>query len=88
MEAPYYGIATINIGDRQNNRANLESITNCSYESSKILQAIKKFSITKKFTTANFFGDGRSAVKFLKILKSKKIWKTNNQKQFKDIPSF
>jgi len=88
MEAPYYGIATINIGDRQNNRANLESITNCSYESRKILRAIKKFSVTKKFTTASFFGDGRSAVKLLKILKSKKIWKTNNQKQFKDIPSF
>ncbi|CAO6124236.1 WecB UDP-N-acetylglucosamine 2-epimerase [Candidatus Pelagibacterales bacterium] len=88
MEAPYYGVATINIGDRQNNRANLESITNCSYESSKILRAIKKFSVTKKFTTSSLFGDGRSAAKLLKILKSKKIWKINNQKQFRDITSF
>jgi len=88
MEAPYYGVATINIGDRQNNRANLESITNCSYESSKILRAIKKFSVTKKFITSSFFGDGRSAAKLIKILKSKKIWKINNQKQFRDIASF
>jgi UDP-N-acetylglucosamine 2-epimerase (hydrolysing) len=88
MEAPYYGVPTINIGDRQNNRANLESITNCNYESSNILRAIKKLSVTKKFTKSRFFGDGRSASKILKILKSKKIWKMNNQKQFKDIASF
>jgi len=88
MEAPYYGVPTINIGDRQNNRVNLESITNCNYESSNILRAIKKLSVTKKFTKSRFFGDGRSASKILKILKSKKIWKMNNQKQFKDIASF
>jgi hypothetical protein len=46
------------------------------------------FSVTKKFTTSSFFGDGRSAAKLLKILKSKKIWKINNQKQFRDIASF
>lgn len=88
MEAPYYGVPTINIGNRQNNRANLESITNCNYESSKILRAIKKFSITKKFTKSRFFGEGKSAIKLLRILKSKKIWKINNQKQFRDIGIF
>jgi UDP-N-acetylglucosamine 2-epimerase (hydrolysing) len=88
MEAPYYGVATINIGNRQNNRANMLSIINCNYEISNILRAIKKLSVTKKFTKSRFFGDGRSASKILKILKSKKIWKMNNQKQFKDIASF
>jgi len=85
MEAAYYGVATINIGDRQNNRANLESIIDCSYESSSILRAIKKLSVTKKFAKSRFFGDGRSSSKLLKILKSKKIWKISNQKQFKEI---
>jgi UDP-N-acetylglucosamine 2-epimerase (hydrolysing) len=88
MEAPYYGIPTINIGNRQNNRANLKSIHNCSYESSKILGAIKKFASTKKFNKSRIFGNGRSAVKLIKILKSKKIWKLDNQKHFKDIGSF
>jgi UDP-N-acetylglucosamine 2-epimerase (hydrolysing) len=88
MEAPYYGVPTINIGNRQNNRANLESVVNCNYESSKILRTIKKFSVTKKFTKSSFFGDGRSAERLLKIIKSKEIWKINNQKQFKDIASF
>ena len=88
MEAPYCGVPTINVGNRQNNRANLESITNCNYQSSEILRAIKKFSVTKKFTKSKFFGDGRAAAKLLKIIKSKKIWKINNQKQFKDIASF
>ena len=88
MEAPYYAVPTINIGNRQNNRAILESITNCNYESSEILKAIKKVSLIKKFAKSRFFGNGKSAIKLLKILKSKKIWKINNHKQFRDIPSF
>jgi hypothetical protein len=32
-----------------------------------------------------FFGYGNSQTKILKILTMKKIWKLNNQKQFKEI---
>ena len=34
-EAPFYGIPTINIGDRQLNRANLKSISNIGYNSKR-----------------------------------------------------
>ena len=85
MEAPYYGTSTINIGNRQNNRANIASIINCGYKSSEILKCIKKNIFDKKIKKTFFFGYGNSKIKILKILNSKKIWKLSNQKQFKDL---
>jgi UDP-N-acetylglucosamine 2-epimerase (hydrolysing) len=85
MEAPYYGVPTINIGNRQNNRANIKSIINCDYKCNKILKCIKKIAIDKKIKKNFFFGIGNSKKKILKILNSKKIWKLDNQKQFNDI---
>jgi UDP-N-acetylglucosamine 2-epimerase (hydrolysing) len=85
MEAPYYGIPTINIGSRQRNRANINSIINCSYKSNEILKCIKKNVFNKKIKKTFFFGYGKSKKKILKILKSKKIWQLSNQKQFKDL---
>jgi UDP-N-acetylglucosamine 2-epimerase (hydrolysing) len=85
IEAPYYGICTINIGDRQKNRAKINSIINCSYKCSEIIKCIKKYAPHKKIKKTFFFGYGNSQKKILKILKSKKIWKLSNQKQFKDL---
>ena len=85
MEAPYYGTRTINIGNRQNNRANINSISNCGYKCSEIIKCIKKYAPYKKIKKTFFFGHGNSQKKILKILKSKKIWKLSNQKQFKDL---
>jgi UDP-N-acetylglucosamine 2-epimerase (hydrolysing) len=85
MEAPYYGTCTINIGDRQKNRAKINSIINCSYKCSEIIKCIKKYAPHKKINKTFFFGYGNSQKKILKILKSKKIWKLSNQKQFKDL---
>lgn len=85
MEAPYYGVRTINIGNRQKNRANINSIINCGYKYSEIIKCIKKYVPSKKIKKTFFFGNGNSQKKILNILKSKKIWKLSNQKQFKDI---
>jgi UDP-N-acetylglucosamine 2-epimerase (hydrolysing) len=87
-EAPYYGIPTINIGDRQKNRANLKSIINCNYKSNVILKHVKKLTNKKRFKRSYFFGLGNSQSKILKVLMMKKIWKLNNQKQFKEINLF
>tara|TARA_B110000037_G_scaffold121555_1_gene138924 strand:+ start:1692 stop:2822 length:1131 start_codon:yes stop_codon:yes gene_type:complete len=85
MEAPYFGIPTINIGDRQNNRAKLKSIFNCGYDSSLILKIINKFKNKKLYKAQFYFGSGNSNRKIMNILKSKSIWKIKNQKQFRDI---
>lgn len=83
-EAPYYGLPTINIGSRQNNRALHSHIINVPYEKAKILDAIrsnpKKVEIDK-----SGFGKDDSAKKFLETLRKTMFWNLNHQKQFIDI---
>ena len=80
-EAPYYGIPTINIGTRQDNRSSLNSIINTSYNTKDIENAIacKKIIKTKEEVA---FGIGNSAQAFLETLKLQTFWNTNHQKQF------
>ena len=82
MEAPYYGVPTIDIGTRQKNRAKIQSIfTENNFF--KIAKLIDKFKKNKsKFKALNYFGTGNSQKKFLSILNQKRVWKIKNQKQF------
>ncbi|WP_424494756.1 UDP-N-acetylglucosamine 2-epimerase [Salinimicrobium sp. GXAS 041] len=83
-EAPYYGIPTINIGTRQENRAMHTHIINTSYMQKDILNALKApHPITEKYIPA--FGTGKSDEKFLESLNSSEFWSINHQKQFRDI---
>ena len=86
MEAPYYGVPTLNLGSRQLNRANLKSIYNLDYKYSKIKKKIDFFSKKKKtMNKVYYFGDGKSHLKFRKILNSKNFWKNSKQKTFVDM---
>jgi UDP-N-acetylglucosamine 2-epimerase (hydrolysing) len=87
-EAPYYGIPSINIGTRQNNRAFGPSIIQSSYESEDIACAIKKAENLGVNKVQQEFGDGTSNIKFLEILKDEKTWNISCQKLFNDISLF
>jgi UDP-N-acetylglucosamine 2-epimerase (hydrolysing) len=82
-EAPYYGIPTINIGTRQENRALHSHIINVGYGTDEILNAINS-DLIKTSVDAKSFGSGNSAELFLNSLSSKEFWELNHQKQFKD----
>lgn len=83
-EAPYFGVPTINVGSRQNNRSKGHSILNVDYNSLKIISSINKVKNIKTKPT-KLFGSGDSAVKFFEIMKkNQKIWSSNTQKYFKD----
>lgn len=87
-EAPYYGVPTINIGTRQNNRVKTakESLFNCDPEKEKITALIKRFSDKKvRFKQIKIFGHGNSDKNFLKTMKNHQIWNKKIQKQFQDI---
>ena len=87
-EAPYYGIKTIDVGTRQNNRSSAETIINCGDTKNEIIDAIRSVSKnTKSNVSKNYseFGSGQSDKKFIEILDSKTIWETPCQKQFQDI---
>ncbi|MFI2743776.1 UDP-N-acetylglucosamine 2-epimerase [Zhouia sp. PK063] len=81
-EAPYYGIPTINVGSRQENRVASQEICNVSYDYNAILHAITH--IAKKVSTVDF-GKGDSAQQFYKVLQSEHIFNINHQKQFRDL---
>ncbi len=86
MEAPYYGTPTINLGNRQLNRAKLASIIDIKFKEKLILMNIKKYSKKNhKFRKNSFFGDGNSSKKIIKLLNKKSIWTTNIKKQFNEI---
>ena len=86
MEAPYYGVPTINLGNRQLNRVKLKSIINLGFNKKNISKLIKYFSKNnKKFKKTTFFGEGHSAKKFINIIKKKNFWNIKNQKQFNEI---
>lgn len=79
-EAPYFSTPTINVGERQSNRANMKSISNVNFNKRQIIKKIKKIRSIRK---RNFyFGRGNSADNIYKIVKSKKFWKTSMQKRF------
>jgi len=83
-EAPYYGIPTINIGTRQNNRAFSNSIINTDYDEKAILKGIEQIKNVAPQKVSEF-GTGNSAEEFLKALELESFWNTNHQKQFKEL---
>ncbi len=83
-EAPIYGVPTINIGTRQNNRFSYESIYNVEFNKNKILDAIQVFEKHTRFIPCTYYGDGKSSEKFIDALNDK-VWNISSQKTFKDI---
>lgn len=82
-EAPHFGIPTINIGTRQNNRVNCESVVNIDIEQSLICDAINNIQ-NISCSPLSLFGDGNSDKLFYSILRSPDFWVTDKQKYFID----
>jgi UDP-N-acetylglucosamine 2-epimerase (hydrolysing) len=83
-EAPYYGIPTINVGSRQQNRSVHSDIIHCSYQTNSIGSAITAAKQKRVSSPSSSFGGGNSASLFLDALKNKNLWQLSNQKQFRD----
>jgi UDP-N-acetylglucosamine 2-epimerase (hydrolysing) len=89
-EAHFYRVPTVDIGTRQNNRAKLDSIFNCSYEVDDILEATEKALLykfkAKDMNNTDFhFGEGKSDKLFLELLYSTEFWQISHQKQFQEV---
>lgn len=83
-EAPIYGIPTINIGNRQDNRYNSESIRNVNEKTEAIINIINKVRGVH-FPADNYFGSGDSAELFIKEISKTSLWEIPKQKQFCDV---
>ena len=84
MEAPYYGVTTINIGTRQTNRLKTKLIKNISFNEKEIIKTINQVK-NRKIIKRKFFGRGNSAKKIETLLLSNKIWNISKQKNFIDL---
>lgn len=85
-ETCVYGIPAIDIGSRQNGRYNLNIIKNIQKikeNKDEILLAINNSANYR--IKQQYFGDGTSKEKFIKVLESKRIWENPLQKKFIDI---
>lgn len=83
-EAEVYGIPSIDIGNRQNNRSPNKDIIKVFHEKNKIIPAIR-IAANKKLSPKSYFGKGNSSIKFLRILSKLNIKKIQLQKEFYDI---
>lgn len=90
VEAPSFGIPTINIGDRQRGRIQGDSIINCKPECKDIKNAID-LALTSEFTekaklTVNPYGDGNVSSKIVDEIKKFLLNGTINlKKKFYDL---
>lgn len=73
VEAPSFGIPTVNIGDRQRGRIQGDSVINCKPECDDITNAIR-LALTDEFAakakvTVNPYGDGNVSAKIIDVIK-------------------
>jgi GDP/UDP-N,N'-diacetylbacillosamine 2-epimerase (hydrolysing) len=90
MEAPSFGIVTINIGDRQKGRIEAKSVIGCQPNKNDIKRSLKKIYIKNfqkklKFIV-NPYDNGLTSIKIVKVLKNIKI-ENITKKNFYDILS-
>ena len=72
---------TENLGERQKNRVDNNSIINLGFDEKIVLNVIsklKKIKNKKKF----IFGQGGTAKKFIQVINRKNFWLTSRQKHF------
>lgn len=86
-EAPYYGVPSINIGTRQNNRALNPEIINCGYEREEIETSILSAMDIKRYPPKILFGTGESNKLFLETIMVPTFWEVDKQKTFMEINS-
>lgn len=85
-EAPVYGVPTINVGTRQQDRYQYQSILNAENTKKSILEAISRIGALPPMEPSKYFGTGNSAEHFMTGLTCEDLWQTPKQKKFFDVP--
>ncbi len=81
-EAPFFGVASVNIGTRQNARAQSQSISNFTSGTADELLQIISDQWGKRFAPSEEFGSGNAVEAFLKVLDDDAFWSASLQKVF------
>lgn len=91
IEAPSFGIPTVNIGDRQKGRVQADSVINTEESTEGIIKgiqlALSKDGKRRAQKAVNPYGDGKTSEKIAKILQSELCQKQIElKKKFYDLP--
>jgi UDP-N-acetylglucosamine 2-epimerase (hydrolysing) len=84
-EAPHYGVPTINLGSRQNNRSLNDEIINIDFNKDTISNAINEVVKIGHYEPKHLFGKGKSDELLLEILRTDNFWNISKQKLFNDL---
>jgi len=82
-EAPVYGVPTVNIGSRQTDRYNGQSVLNVREDYAVIRRALAE--LPPPYPPSLHFGNGESAIRFVEVLGGPAIWSLPIQKRFRDV---
>ena len=81
-ESPFWGVPSVNVGNRQYSRANSPSIKHCAFNRECIIHGIQTSLKKKRFKATQEFGAGDTSKKVIKILKQHHFWEMPLQKHF------
>jgi UDP-N-acetylglucosamine 2-epimerase (hydrolysing) len=83
-EAPFLGIPSLDVGSRQTNRSQAQSVTACSpFDTTAVLEFLTK-EWGRRFTPHNGFGEGQAAARFAAVIAKPGFWDHGLQKAFHD----
>jgi UDP-N-acetylglucosamine 2-epimerase (hydrolysing) len=81
-EAPFLGLPSLDVGTRQNNRAQASSVSSFSaFDTDDIRQWIDGKWMHRELAN-NGFGHGAASSLFIEILEKPEFWQSNMQKSF------
>ena len=86
-EAPFLGVASLDIGTRQTDRAFGPSISKLPASDRRGILHFVKTNWHKRFARGAEFGDGNATEHFITLLNTDTFWQRSMQKQFHDIAS-
>jgi len=81
-EAPFLGLPSLDVGTRQNNRANGKSITACSAQDATVIDEFISTQWGHRLHADKAFGAGNSAQCFVQKIQTLDYWKKSIQKLF------
>jgi len=83
-EAPFLGLPSLDVGTRQNRRANAPSITACAAFDAAAIDTFLNQQWGSRHTPDASFGAGDAAARFVATLKTADYWARPVQKQFSE----
>jgi len=83
-EAPFLGVPSLDVGTRQNSRAEGASITACAADDAAAIATFLQGEWGKIYPRDPAFGEGRAAQLFAEILQDPAFWSRGMQKNFQD----